>query len=54
MNKNNFDDRFNQFIQNNSKKSLQLLILGLCFIWMSPVAVLGFILYLIFFKDIQT
>ncbi len=47
MNQNKFDDTINQFIEKNPKKSFQLLVIVLCSIWMSPVVVLGLILYLI-------
>lgn len=42
---NNLEDRFNQYINTHPKESLQILIIGLCFFWMSPVAILGLILY---------
>jgi len=50
---NQVENRFNQYIENNPKQSLQLLLIGLCSIWMSSVAALGFILYLILSRVIK-
>lgn len=47
---NNFENRFNQFIETHPKQSLQILVFVLCFIWMSSVAMLGLILHLILSK----
>jgi len=48
MNKSNFDNRINQFIENNPKQSLQLLFIAICLVWMSGAALFGLVLYLIF------
>ncbi len=47
---NNFEDRFNQYINTHPKESLQIITVVLCFVWMSPVAILGLILYVIVTK----
>lgn len=50
---NNFEDRFNQYINTHPKESLQIVIVVLCFIWMSSTAILGLILYLNISKKIK-
>lgn len=47
---NNLENRFNAYIQANPRQSLQLILILLCFVWMSPVCVLGLILYLVISK----
>jgi hypothetical protein len=49
-NTNNFENRFNQFIETRPKESFQILLFLFCFIWMSSVALLGLILYIILGK----
>lgn len=46
----NHENRFDQFIQTHPKESFQIFVTGLCFLWMSPVAVLGLIIYVILIK----
>ncbi len=47
---NDFEDRFNEYINTHPKESLQILLFVVCFIWMSSVAVIGLVLYLIVSK----
>ena len=53
MNTNTFNDRINQFIEKNPKLTLQLVILVICSFWMSGVAVLSIILYVILAKVVK-
>lgn len=46
----NFEDRFNQYINTYPRQSLQMLLIGICLIWMSPVCVLGLMLYALLAK----
>lgn len=46
----NNENRFDQFIKTHPKESFQILVIGVCFLWMSPVALLGLILYVILTK----
>lgn len=46
----NFEDRFNAYINSHPRQVLQLLLGGLCLIWMSAVCVLGVALYFAFTK----
>jgi GTPase SAR1 family protein len=50
---NSFEDRFNQYISTHPKESLQLLSIGLCLCWISGVAILGLILYVILSRIIK-
>lgn len=47
---NTLDDRINAYIQANPRQCLQLVVVGICFIWMSIVCVFGLILYFILSK----
>lgn len=40
-----FQNRFNAYINAYPRQSLQLLLIGLCAIWVSPVCILGLVLY---------
>lgn len=46
-------NRFDDFINNNPKESFQLILLLVCFVWQSPVSVLGGLIYLIAGKRFQ-
>jgi len=43
---NDFESKVNAYIQANPRQSLQLVLILLCLIWMSPVCLFGLILYL--------
>lgn len=51
---NNFEDRLNNYISSHPKESLQLLLVGLALIWMSSVAVIGLILYVILTRILKS
>ncbi len=44
---NNFEDRFNAYIQSHPRRVLQLMLIVLCSIWASVVCVCGMFLYLV-------
>ena len=44
---NNFEDRFNAYIQAHPRRVLQLMLIVLCSIWASVVCVCGLFLYLV-------
>jgi conjugal transfer pilus assembly protein TraD len=41
------EDRFNQYIENNPRQSLQIVVFMVTFVWLSPIAVLGLVLYIV-------
>lgn len=47
---NNFEDRVNAYIKANPRQSLKLLLFAVCFSWVSPVCILGLVLYFLLSK----
>lgn len=50
---NNFQDKFNAYINANPRQSLQLLLIVLCAVWMSPVCLLGLLLYAVLVRVLK-
>ncbi|OGT41396.1 MAG: hypothetical protein A3F13_05325 [Gammaproteobacteria bacterium RIFCSPHIGHO2_12_FULL_40_19] len=48
-----FDDRINQFIDNNPKQALKIAICVICFVWSSPVCLLGLAAYFVVTKMLR-
>lgn len=46
----NFEDRFNAYIKANPRQSLHMVLFAVCLVWMTPVCVLGLVLYILLSK----
>lgn len=49
----NLEDKFNKYIQAHPRQTLKLLVMIICFVWMSAVAILGCVLYFLMAKALR-